>query len=169
MVNGWCRTKVLRNGGSSNPESRQGSKYVDLDLSDNDDQWWQATAMPHHHVLAFHFITQMRVMLIHSIHPTQTHDALPPCANQHSSRRRGIVSSRRRRTIGTTCPWERHVRSEHLSLPEAGPDASSVRHQVKWKEKIIMYCTVHESIAWSEQTKALFLPVLQQRLIGKLQ
>jgi len=111
MVNGWCRTKVLRNGGSSNPESRQGSKYVDLDLSDNDDQWWQATAMPHHHVLAFHFITQMRVMLIHSIHPTQTHDALPPCANQHSSRRRGIVSSRRRRTIGTTCPWERRAPS----------------------------------------------------------
>ena len=111
MVNGWCRTKVLRNGWSSNPESRQGSKYVDLDLSDNDDQWWQATAMPHHHVLAFHFITQMRVMLIHSIHPTQTHDALPPCAYQHSSRRRGIVSRRRRRTIGTTCPWERRAPS----------------------------------------------------------
>ena len=33
----------------------------------------------------------------------------------------------------------------------------------------ILYCTVHESIAWSEQAKALFRPILQQRLIGKLQ
>ena len=49
------------------------SKYVDVDLSDNDDQWWQA--MPHH-VLAY----PNGVMLLY---PTHDRCSLPPAAGRH--------------------------------------------------------------------------------------